>query len=132
MQSIEYLMKNATLVELKTFPPHEGNKKLLYRDRDGNVDVLTHLRSPIDINIKIIFSNNLIHPQPDSKNYIFEQFIKANESTKICCGPIFIIHCIFTKIWIESDEHTDLSFYLVKDLHLNQSSLNILNKDKKY
>jgi len=99
--------------------PNSRTKRLL--SFDGNLHIVTEITSPVDITIRIVFSEELIHPHPKNDLYVFVQLFRANQS----CEPIWVLfldNSIFDAIYIESDDGYDnLDFLSIKGVCLEPS-----------
>jgi len=87
-----------------------NDKDILYlcdNHANINVDILTAFYSPIDIEIEIIFTQNVIDLRPTNEYCQFFQKISANVRTEPICGPIILCGNAFTMIYIKS-EHKSL------------------------
>ena len=71
-----------------------------------NADILTAFYSPMDINVEILFTQNVIDLQPTNQYCRFVQKIKADIRTLPVCGPILLCANAFTAIYIKSDHES--------------------------
>lgn len=113
-----YSSKRVPLTSI-SLPRSRAKRLLCY---DGSLHIVTEITSPIDITIRIVFSEDLIHPHPKNDLYVFVQPLRANQSCEPICGPLFLDNSIFDAIYIESDDGYDnLDFLSIKGVCLEPS-----------
>jgi len=111
-QSLERYLNNLTAhdgnIEMLTNIRPEDPEKLYLCDKHANVsaDILTAFHSPIDIDIEIIFTQNVIDLRPTNEYCRFVQSIPADTRNMPICGPIILCANGFTAIYIKSKNKT--------------------------
>lgn len=117
------------LIEILVNIRPKDNKKLYLCDQYANVnaDILTAFYSPLDIDIEIIFTQNVIELQPTNECCRFVQRIRANKRTMPICRPILSCTNAFTCIYITSD-HDNLKTLKCYRLSLEEDKIRILKR----
>lgn len=111
--SVENYLNNLTVYDgdIKVLTNIRANNdyKLYLCDKysNVNVDIVTAFYSPKDIEIEIIFTQNVVDLQPINEYCRFFQTILAGVRTELICGPILLCANSFTMIYIKS-EHKSL------------------------
>jgi hypothetical protein len=108
-QRVENYLNNLTAfdgdIEILTNIRDDDYEKLYLCDKYFNVnaDILTAFLSPIDIDIEIIVTQNVIDIQPNNEYSHFSQSLKAGIRTAPICGYIILCSSSFTMIYIKSE-----------------------------
>ena len=110
--SVENYLNNLTAldgdIEILTNIRPNDNEKLYLCDKHANVnaDILIAFYSPIDIDIEIIMTQNVIDLRPTNEYCQFFQTISAGIRTVPICGPIILCASSFTMIYVRSKHET--------------------------
>lgn len=113
-----YSSKRVPLLSMNL--PTSSAKRLI--SFDGNLHIVTEITSPVDMTIRIVFSEDLIHPRPKNDLYVFVQHLRANQSCEPICGSLFLDNSIFDAIYIESDDgYEDLDFFSIKGVCMSRT-----------
>lgn len=111
--SVEKYLNDLTVFDgdrkvLTNICPDDDDKLYLCdRHANVNVDIVTAFYSPKDMEIEIIFTQNVVTLQPTNEYCRFFQTISAGVQTEPICGPIILVGNSFTLIYIKS-EHENL------------------------
>jgi len=106
--SVENYLNHLTVSDgdrkvLTNIRPDDDDKLYLCdRHANVNVDIVMAFYSPKDMEIEIIFTQNVVTLQPTNEYSRFFQTISAGVKTEPICGPIILVGNSFTLIYISS------------------------------
>jgi len=131
--SVENYLNNLTVFDgdtkVLTNIRADDDDKLYLCDRHANVnvDIVTAFYSPTDMEIEIIFTQNVVTLQPTNEYCRFFQTISAGVRTEPICGPILLCGNSFTMIYIKS-EHENLRNFICYGLSFDDALRRIVKR----
>jgi len=107
----------------------EDDERLYLCDGYANVnaDVLTAFWSPVDMDLEIVFTQDVIGLEPTNRYCRFVQKIDADTRTMPITGPIVLCANAFTGICIKSDRES-LKTLVCYGLSLNDEDVRVLKR----